>query len=97
MGSDDGEPFVAPAMGSEKGLKSDIVGLEATGFAINVLSASLILIFFSELNQRLSKKHTELRPSRFFASSSSNPKITSFPKKQLKNFTSKHISLSFYF
>jgi len=37
--------LIAPAKSSEKDLKVEQVGLEATGFAITTLSASLISIF----------------------------------------------------
>ena len=41
----EGEPLMAPARSSEKDLKVEELGLEATGLATTVLSASLISIF----------------------------------------------------
>jgi hypothetical protein len=40
----EGEASIAPARSSEKDLKLEQVGLEATGLAITILSASLISI-----------------------------------------------------
>lgn len=40
VGSDEGEPLVESAKSSENDLKLEIVGLEATGFAITDLSAA---------------------------------------------------------
>lgn len=45
IGSDVGEPLVSPGKNSEKDLKLESVGLEATGLATTILSASLSSIF----------------------------------------------------
>ena len=50
----EGEALMAPARSSEKDLKPEQVGLDATGFAMATFSVSLISIF-STRNKRESK------------------------------------------